>query len=394
MPGMKSSHRNDELDASYFLEAKASIKKRMALLSLVDYCFYSMAFFVLTIMPVNAAVKTVDNASNINIYAAHLSTELTRKCDADRRMTCQFNVVDQAALLDSLLTVNANPQDKEHIIDALQSTDYELLVGSATIARTVNGLTATQLAFEITAQWRGITIDDSQLLIKLNGASTDASDELSLAISELLTQWIAHAGKQGIFSAEHLYSTLGASDYLKELKVPSNIGDFQLSRQHLFNDPMKGMLTRYIHKDFNLAVLDVYVYPLKAMSSLEEESKNELRLEQNDIQTISQSLGESALNMSAISEVKGIQGIENFRVYGFEATLKTPSDPLFATQYVFVKNDKVVRLSANVPARIAHSLVAFAVNAIEVPAESFLMKQVRQVDVEQFNRSHKTNVAP
>jgi len=97
--------------------------------------------------------------------------------------------------------------------------------------------------------------------------------------------------------------------------------------------------------------------------------------------------------MSDIYELKNIIGLRDIRVFAFEAQLKTDSEPLYATQYVYVKNDKIVKFSINAPARITNNLIADAINAIIVPAESSLMKQVRQTDVDQRS-SKPTSVAP
>lgn len=151
------------------------------------------------------------------------------------------------------------------------------------------------------------------------------------------------------------------------------------------------MLSRYIHKDFELAVFDIYVYPLKTSDSIAAESRNELLREQNDIQTISQSLGEAALTMTDIYELESINGTQ---IFAFEASLQTKSDPMFATQYIFVKNDKVVKFSANVPARITDTLIAQAIVAIQVPAASSLMQQMREPVSAAKNAAWVSKVAP
>ena len=244
-----------------------------------------------------------------------------------------------------------------------------------------------ELRLEVSAQWRGIILNDVQLSLVLDNNITNTTEQIATASNQLLSQWVESAANKQVFSAEYLYQFLGASDYANELKVPFKIGDFNFSRQHLFNDPLKDMLTRYIHKDFALAVFDVYVYPLKTSHSAEIQSQNELLLEQQDIREISKALGKNALTMSDIYELESIAGLQDTRVFAFEATLQVNSEPLFATQYVYVKNDKVVKFSINAPARITNNLIAVAINAIAVPSESSLMKQVRQTYVHQ----HITN---
>jgi hypothetical protein len=315
-------------------EQTAFIKKRFALLSFLDICFYCMVFCVLLISSANAADSIdiddseqntlIANGTDISIYAAYVTEELR---------------------------------------------------------------------LEISAQWRGIILNDIQLTLVLDKNISDTKQRMTNASNKLFSQWLKSASDKQLFSAEYLYQFLGASDYKNKLKVPDQIGDFALSRQHLFNDPMKGMLSRYIHSDFDLAVFDVYVYPLKTSDSFESQSQNELKLEQQDIRAISRTLGKDALVMSDIYELKNIIGLRDIRVFAFEAQLKTDSEPLYATQYVYVNNDKIVKFSINAPARITNNLIADAINAIIVPAESSLMKQVRQTDVDQRS-SKPTSVAP
>lgn len=360
--------------------ADALLKKRFAVLAFFDKCFCAIAFSVLLVSPTNAANNNINTAvvdpDNINIYAAHLTDELTSKCDSSSFSNCQLNALDQASLVDILIHSDIDGE----ISHAIENTEYELLIGSAIINEraTSEADVETQLVLEISTQWRGISLDDSQLAITLNRTqgALSASDGAKL----LMTQWVEGAVTRSLFSAPFLYQFLGASDYQNDLQVPDKIGDFALSRQHLFNDPMKGMLSRYIHQEFDLAVFDVYVYPLKTSAPAELQSQSELLAEQEDIRLISEALGDDALTMSDIYELDPIEGISDTRVFGFQASLKTNSDPLFATQYLYVKNDKVVKFSINVPARITDALIANAIANIVVPGESVLMKQVRHND--------------
>lgn len=385
MPRMtdRLSERFNESNAS---EKAAFIKKRFALLSFFDRCFYSLAFGLLLISPVNAAYAysvepeaSVVHASDINIYAAHLTEELETYCETADTVKCELNVLSQPRLLAALQKTDT----ERNVIKALENSEYELLIGSATIKNKENSV--QKLVLEVTAQWHGITIDDVQLTAVLDTSVARLTDSIFDASNRLLNEWIESALSKQLFSAEFLYQFLGASDYKNELKVPQQIGDFALSRQHLFSDPLKGMLSRYIHKDFELAVFDVYVYPIKNDDSVLTQSRDELLREQQDIRSISQALGKEALTMSEIYELDNLVGLKDIRVFAFEATLQTNSEPLFATQYAYVKNDKVVKFSINVPARITNSLIADAINAIVVPSESSMMKQVRQTNHSQGN---------
>jgi hypothetical protein len=140
-------------------------------------------------------------------------------------------------------------------------------------------------------------------------------------------------------------------------------------------------------------VFDVYVYPLKSNDSLEVQTKNELLSEQEDIRLLSKALGKDSLKMTEVYELNDLEGAKDTRVFAFEASLQTSSEPLFATQYAFVKNDKIVKFSINAPARITNGLITQAIKAIQVPAESSLMKQVRHIE-QSPTGTRSTSVAP
>lgn len=380
-------------------EQAAFIKKRFALLSFLDIYFYCMVFCLLLMSPANAADSIdvdssepntrISKGTDINIYAAHVTQKLQALCQTKSTMTCDLNVLSQNDLVTSLHAADTSGQ----VIKSLEATEYELLVSSTKIIDSAKSPLVEELRLEISAQWRGIILNDIQLTVVLDKNISNTKHRMAKASSKLFGRWIESASDKQLFSAEYLYQFLGASNYKNELKVPNQIGDFSLSRQHLFNDPMKGMLSRYIHKDFELAVFDVYVYPLKTNDSAKSQCQNELKLEQQDIRAISRALGKDALVMSDIYELKNITGLQDTQVFAFEAQLTTDSDPLYATQYLYVKSDKVVKFSINAPARITNDLIADAINAIIVPAESPLMRQVRQTNVEQRS-SKQRSVAP
>ena len=63
-------------------------------------------------------------------------------------------------------------------------------------------------------------------------------------------------------------------------------------------------------------------------------------------------------------------------------SLRADSDfeePLFATSFAFIQQDKVVKISTNFPLNTSTPLVKGMVPAIKVPKESRLMKAIRQI---------------
>lgn len=300
-------------------------------------------------------------SGSLPVYAAYISEELEEECSTAANR-CNKNPIEQKEYEASVAQLEV----------ATKLTDgYELLVGSAVITR--HSDTMQSLVLEFTLQWHGIPIHEAQNSIVIEGSG----DSLSSEIASSMQLWQENVIEQKAFSASYLHTVLGVSNYEADLVLPQQVGSFELIKQHLNSDPFSGVLSRYTHTDFDLAVLDIYVYPLTTTSNIESQLISELTNEQNDIKLLSAAFGKDALDISAIRKSNDLSQSLGVASYYFEATLTTDTEPLFVTQYAFVKEDKIIKFSANMPLRIAKPVVLEAASQIEVPQMSAFMAEVR-----------------
>lgn len=312
-----------------------------------------------------------------NIYLAEASDEKITQCGSGE-YHCDLSPLANEDLDQVLLQLQSSSDDSiKALLANLSGTDYDLLI-SSTLVKTSSE--RAYLALEFMTTWRGVPID----FIKIDTQQTEPSKQLKSSLLIGIKKWLVRVSQTDAFESYTLYKALGASDYINELSLPRNIGDFALSKQHLNADPFEGMLSRYIHKDFDLAVLDIYVYPLLEMQ-IEEQLRMSLSKEQADIKSISIALGEDALEMSEIKRVDALSKQFGVDVFAFEAKLETAFEPLFVSQYAYVKEDKIVRFSANVPMYVTDSLIPQAIGEISVPMVSTFMQQLREPLTAQLN---------
>jgi hypothetical protein len=348
------------------------------------HAYIAFASLVLSLMstPLHAAEQYNSRDTDIPVFAAFISDELKQRCDTNTT-DCIENAISQSLYEDKLALTP---------LSELLSNGYELLVGSAVVSEEQSH----QLVLELTVQWHGLPIHEINTSVNLaelvastpllqkpiSLANTSTTKLVELALEKSLDEWEAVIEDANVFSASYLHELLEVSNYKDDLIVPAAVGQFELRKQHLNVDPFNGMLSRYIHTQFDLAVLDVYVYPLAANSNTSSQLINELTDEQKDIKLLSAAFGKEALQMSSVNLAEQMSDELATDVYYFEATLDTSSDevisePLFVTQYAFVKEDKIVRFSTNIPLRITKPLVAQMATQVQVPAMSAFMQDIR-----------------
>jgi hypothetical protein len=98
MPEVLAERFNDQK----VREQAAFIKKRFALLSFLDICFYCLVLCLLLVSPANAADSIdvdsseqntrIANGTDISIYAAHVTEELQAWCQTKSTKICDLNV--------------------------------------------------------------------------------------------------------------------------------------------------------------------------------------------------------------------------------------------------------------------------------------------------------------
>jgi hypothetical protein len=315
------------------------------------------------------------------IYAAYASDELVQECEELEPFQCQLNAFDSK----TLTSLAASLKSSMMIEDAL--SEYEVLIGNAIINIDEQNQQA-EVVLEITTNWRQVPIDDFILRQRtsLVGIKQTASTMLSL--------WAQHIETNLVLEADKIYQVLGASDYVTQLSVPQNIGDFIRIKSAVYRDPLLGSITRYSHPRFDSAVVDISVYPfspfltppsgqliLASGNSLTNNSSL-LQLEmENEVKQIKQLIANANIQDFTISSISPTTvTVNGFLLEGLrlEVLLYANSDPEYSTQYIFQQNDKVIKLTGNLPAFMMSELVSESLPKIKVPGESSFMRALRQ----------------
>lgn len=321
----------------------------------------------------SVAVHSFANSSaQLPVHGAYISDTVLQKC---KRTSCTLDLFDGLKL--SALTAQLN--EVELLSKALASSEYEVLIGNVLID--VNSDNNTHLVFEITTTWRSVPINE----FSMSTPSLTGSHELSALT--ILNAWLAHVQTNNVLEASTIYKALQASNYPKDLIVPAKIGEFIQQTSAVYRDPMQGSITRYIHPEFDDAIVDISVYPVNpyvhdqkefAESTVDALLSNELKNEINQVRTLITSANIKDYRLSEVQAAHINIAGKLRHGYTLEVQLNSQTVPVYSTQYVFLQHDKIIKLSGNVPQSMMQQLVSASLANISVPSESSFMKKIRQ----------------
>ena len=109
--------------------------------------------------------------------------------------------------------------------------------------------------------------------------------------------------------------------------------------------------------------------------------RSETFLLQNEIAQIKQLIAKSNIKDFTISSISPATiTVNDVLLEGFrlEVLLYANSDPEYSTQYIFQQNDKVIKLTGNLPEFMMNELVSESLPKITVPGESSFMRRLRK----------------
>ncbi|QJR82046.1 hypothetical protein CA267_015425 [Alteromonas pelagimontana] len=312
--------------------------------------------------------------------------------------TCQANNFDKTQCKEDAVTgedfVEALKQKQffDQVIPSAAGQDYELLIANqaATVntgnwwQQTLSSLNADVWPYqrqrhyftELTVQWRGVEINSK--MIEHRAAVLDGVN-VELA-GNILDLWWKYAQQEDIFSASFLYQALQASDYLADMSMPASIAVFTRTDTQLYHDPFKGAIARYIHPQYDSALLDITVSPiLTALNETDDSSLQELlNKEIEDAQTVANARD---MQLQIDSPIQPFYVNRNdSQQTGWFMAISAESDngdTLFATTYIFRQHDKIIKFSTTFPPRVSDELVREALPQISVPTESPFMATLR-----------------
>ncbi|MBQ4829610.1 hypothetical protein J8L84_09970 [Alteromonas sp. MMG017] len=330
-------------------------------------------------------------AISLAVFSTYPSETLLDACgDTEATQECIEDTIAPEAFISTLITKSWFTEIKPFGNDS----DYELLIANvAKQGETVNPskkLSKEKHFTELTLQWRGIEIDSLVIASQVN--DSEASTEKAI---EPLVSWYKHATENELFTPTFLYHALNASDYGNHLSVPESLGDFTRLDTQLYPDPFKGSITRYTHPSFEDALVDVTVFPIlakldtNASSDTADTANTSIENSARTDALLHQQLDEDWNKADHVANARNLtlsqpQPISAFNVKGFangwRLVLKADSpvdDPIFATTYVFTRNDKIVKVATTFPSDFSDDLANELIAHITVPEESMLMQQVR-----------------
>ncbi|WOI38810.1 hypothetical protein R1T43_07200 [Alteromonas sp. CI.11.F.A3] len=338
-----------------------------------------------------AVPKAPAIAISLAVFSTYPSETLLDACgDTEATQECIEDTIAPEAFISTLITKSWFTEIKPFGNDS----DYELLIANvAKQGETVNlskKLSKEKHFTELTLQWRGIEIDSLVIASQVN--DSEASTEKAI---EPLVSWYKHATENELFTPTFLYHALNASDYGNHLSVPESLGDFTRLDTQLYPDPFKGSITRYTHPSFEDALVDVTVFPIlakldtNASSDTADTANTSIENSARTDALLHQQLDDDWNKADHVANARNLtlsqpQPISAFNVKGFangwRLVLKADSpvdDPIFATTYVFTRNDKIVKVATTFPSDFSDDLANELIAHITVPEESMLMQQVR-----------------
>ncbi|GGW86423.1 hypothetical protein [Alteromonas halophila] len=313
----------------------------------------------------------------LSLFSTYASDAMRLQCQQNAH-TCHEDAIPPDTFLDTLR--DAGNADTVHASSS-QSADYELLIanlGRETTPSVWQSLfsqrspDSMQYA-EFTLTWRGIEL--SSLIV--SGRFPATADAKAKA-RHLIGKWWNAVENKRIFSARYLYTQLNASNYDDELRLPESIDTFRQSVTELYPDPLEGVISRYTHPDYQDALVDINVYPIRQSLSndtariLDDELNNDLA--QAEKVADARALTLELIHTAEDTDVATLQG--KGRRLALQASSPT-SDTIYASIYAFRLKDKIVKITTTMPPRFSDALVSKAIPHIQVPKESGLMSSLR-----------------
>lgn len=323
----------------------------------------------------------------LDFFSSYMSEAGSNQClSKNSNSPCVEDAIPAEAFFNAL-------KQSQRFVDVLPSSnqhDYQVLIANeaAQVARTswqkfqgsVLGdqryrADTTTYFTEISLQWRGLEIHSE--MFELDVPTQTDPDNAKLA-SQVVEQWADSSESQGIFTPSYLFAALKASDYQRDLKIPANIGEFENTDTELYPDPFKGVISRYIHPIYENAVMDITVYPIlqDINTPLPDLLNFEMQNELHQAQMVAEAR-QTPLVVDVPPSPFESAGNSGYRL-ALSAT-GTDGEPMFATSYVFKMEDKIVKFSGTFPPRIADDLVSRTLPLMNVPGESVLMAELRQI---------------
>ncbi|MEW9798910.1 hypothetical protein [Alteromonas sp. CYL-A6] len=322
--------------------------------------------------------------TGLALYSTYPSDNMTLQC-RENPTPCVEDMIAPEAFLKAIKNA---PNAASMLASDTHRSDYELLIAnlgqqhpktfwqsvSATLSG--NGNTAvqsTQFA-EFTVVWRGVEL--SSTVVKQQFTGSDSDEDMA---ASLINQWWDSVSSSDVFSSHFLYQSLKASNYRDDMLVPQKIDAFDRITTEWYPDPMEGVISRYVHPDYQEAMLDINVFPIRQSLASDTTSilAQEIHRDYSQARQVAQARNLTLREVQPVSQFP----LTGQREGGLRLSLMAESettDKIYASIYVFRQEDKIVKITTTLPSRFSDSLVAEAMTSIKVPSESVLMATLRE----------------
>lgn len=306
---------------------------------------------------------------HIAVFSTYPSTSLAALCSGNNKEETHAECIEDPLPPSAFINALQLSGKFSHLLPFSEGNDYELLIANISKSKDI----ASKQYGEFTLRWRGLEIDTASFSLL-----PESSDAERIAGS-LVSLWLQHIEDKNVFSSQFLYLALNASNYENSLEVPEEVGEFIKLETQLFADPFNGAITRYTHPSFEDAFVDVTVYPFLGPLDIEESVLLNQQLNE-DVEKANSVAQSQHLTLSLSSPAA--KYIVNNEIHGWRLGLKAESataPTIYATTYVFRREDKIVKVATTFPADFSDSLVNEIITRVQVPQESTLMKNIRAI---------------
>lgn len=311
----------------------------------------------------------------VSVYASWLNEDRQQQCESfnsegGHERSCLEDALDPQLIFDGL-TIS----DKfENIVLSQEGLDYELLLANAAFKHSDARI---ELVGQMQVTWRGVPLGDFEYALPFD--PTRAQPERYAY--DIVRRFLLDVQKEQTFDPVFLYQKLQASDYPTDLKAPDEVAGFTLRGKQLFADPFQGVMLRYTHPHYEDDHFDMFVYPIfhSHWNDAQLVMRDELGKELNDILTLAEARSMDIVGDSAVEPIMWDDERQSFSGYSVSVNATNNEDqPIYASTYVFIAKDKIIKFSANFPRRLADVLVKEALPHVDVPGESALMQGIRK----------------
>ncbi len=342
----------------------------------------------------------------ISVYYQNPTDELNQFCDAYDSQSvlhdCATNIIDLENFYNEFNQSNLF----ERVYYAEQDVDFKVLISTANYSHSsgvdigkaalagatllLAPITSDQdIKIDVAVTWKDHLIhrfqSDIPFTTNANLFTADQKPEADMAQS-ISSYLMKDFQENSVFTPEFLSKEIQSSNYALELNLPEFMGEYELSENKIFHNPLNGVINRYTHEEFQFDYVDIFVYPVRhwQLDNHQALMDREIDIIKKEIDLL---LKESDSSNALYSEPE----FYSIDVSGKELSLAFLSGNYFSKDnqsyqtviYLYRVKDKFVKFRSTFEAGVnlndkIKDFVDSIAREITVPEESLFMAQIRQ----------------